>query len=113
VLLQLLFNLGLALMAARASAKYLDIQQLLPFVFRLLTYASGVLFYVDEYVADSTWRLLFELNPFYAFVSLYRVVVLSYPLNDHTLLVAPVASVIALVFGFWWFRRAEREYGHV
>ena len=42
--LQLVFNFGAALMAARATNSVRDISQLLPFIFRLLLYMSGVLF---------------------------------------------------------------------
>lgn len=108
---QTLLNTGLALAAARWGDAFPDVQQMLPFVFRLLLYASGVLFLVDAYVEHSKWRLLFELNPFYGYVSMYRWAILDYPVAGHVVVVTLVSSVLCLIAGFWWFRRAERTYG--
>ncbi len=44
LLVQLVFNFGAALMAARATNSVSDLNQVLPFVFRILLYVSGVLF---------------------------------------------------------------------
>jgi len=112
VALQLVFNLGIALIVARASNHFGDIRQVLPFIFRLLLYASGVIFYVNEFVEESSWRLLFELNPFYAFVSIHRWAILGFEMPAYSMIVAPVSAALTLVLGFLWFRAAERQYGH-
>lgn len=108
---QTLFNFGAAMLAARAASHFNDIQQVLPFVFRLLLYASGVLFLVDEYVENSSLRLLFELNPFYGFVSLYRWAILGYDVNTHVAFLTPAVSLVVLAAGFAWFRRGEQGFG--
>lgn len=109
--LQFVFNLGGAFVASRAAAHFNDIQELLPFVFRLGLYASGVLFLVDEYVENSSLRLLFELNPFYGFVSLYRWAILGFDINSHVLIITPAVTALLLVGGFTWFRRGEQGFG--
>lgn len=108
--LQLVFTLGASLIAARAANQVVDIQQVLPFIFRLLLYGSGVLFLIDAYVQDSKYRLLFELNPFYGIVSIWRWVVLGYEIDSLLVWFTAIVSVLTLLFGFWWFRRGERSY---
>ena len=108
IALQTILNLGLALVAARLASHVVDIQQLLPYVFRLLLYASGVLFLVDAYVERFT--LFFELNPFYGYISMWRWATLGFPLEPHIVAITVSVSFAALVFGAWWFRRGERGY---
>ncbi len=105
-----LFNLGLSLIAARAANHVADIQQLLPFLFRLGFYASGVLFNVESYV-QSDYRLLFELNPMYCYIQLYRAVILGMPASTTIIVSALAWTFGALVVGFIWFRRGEESYG--
>lgn len=108
---QTMFNLGAALVVARLTNHVQDVQQLLPYIFRLLFYASGVLFLVDAYVSHSRWRLVFELNPFYGYVSLYRWAVLGFDVSQRLVLITMLWTVFLLVFALWWFKRAERSYG--
>lgn len=110
VALQIPFNLGAAMIAARAAFIIPDLQQLLPFVFRLVFYSSGVLFLVDAYVENPTYRWFFIFNPFYGFVSLYRWVVLGTSLETAVVPVLCAWSAVALVGGFLWFKAGERSY---
>lgn len=110
-LVQSLFNVGLAMFAARAAHRVADVQQVLPFVFRLGFYASGVLFNVESYVAQPKYRLLFEANPFYCFIELNRSFVMDRPLDPLILLFAAMWTVVIFGGGFFWFRAGEDSYG--
>jgi teichoic acid transport system permease protein len=110
LVLQSVLNVGLALIAARAANHVVDLQNLLPFVFRMLLYASGVIFLIDEYVEQSKYQLLFELNPFYGIIATWRWAVLDYPLEPHVVVYTIASSVVTFVVGFAWFRRGERGY---
>jgi teichoic acid transport system permease protein len=109
------FNLGLAFVAARLNDSYRDIQQLIPFVFRLLMYVSGVMFPVDQYIDDTEapWliRRVVSLNPMVQIVDLYRWIFIGTPLD--LLRTVELGGVIALtlVFGFRYFRVHELAYG--
>ena len=106
-----IMNAGLALVAARAVHRIPDIQQVLPFVFRLGFYASGVLFNVNAYV-DGNNRLLFELNPMYCLIETNRGIVLAGHDVDWSLFGnAMIWTVAALVLGVIFFRRGEDSYG--
>ena len=109
------FNLGGAFVAARLNDAVRDVQQILPFIFRLLAYLSGVMFPIDERletvdippIAD----LLFNLNPIVPLLNMYRWVFLGNPMALGDVLYGIAASAAMLAFGFWYFRAAELRYG--
>ena len=106
-----LLNLGLALIAARGSSQYADLRQVLPFLFRLLLYGSGVVFSVDVVAEGRSWAWIFDLNPVYGYLSIARWSMMGGELRWEWLVAAAVWTAIAGVGGFWWFRRAEDNYG--
>lgn len=110
IALQVMFNTGASFVAARATFHVPDIEQVLPFMFRLAFYASGVLFLVDEYV-DGQYRWLFIANPLYGFVALYRWSVLGYAIDPAVVPALLVATVLVVVVGFAWFRAGEDRFG--
>ena len=107
------FNLGFAMIVARLNDGFRDVAQIVPFLFRLGVYASGVMFPLDK-IADRVQGpllLLVELNPFASYLNLYRWSFLGLPLSVKQFGVAVGWSVLALVWGFRFFRRAELRYG--
>jgi teichoic acid transport system permease protein len=108
---QFAFNVGAAFVAARATTQLRDIEQILPFVFRILFYMSGVIFNVESYIDENGWRWLFNLNPLYGFVSLMRWAVMDYPVDWGVLVSVPLWTIGLFTIGFWWFHRAEEAYG--
>lgn len=105
-----LFDLGCALFAARLTTHFQDTTQILPFVFRLLLYASGVIFSAEAY-ADSRWSWVFTGNPVYCFVSIARWSVMGTDVTTTVLVSATIWTIAAPVIGFTWFRAAEERYG--
>ncbi len=111
LVLMTVFNAGTAMIAARLTTHFADTTQILPFVFRLLLYVSGVIFSVDAYVADNSLaKTLFTLNPYYCFITLARWCIMAGNLNTDLLVSATVWSVVIFVAGFAWFRAAEEAY---
>lgn len=111
VVLQFLFNAGAGWVAARVTHQYPDFLNVLPYVFRLLFYGSGVLFLVDAYVDSGVLRALFVLNPVYCLLSLYRWAVLGMPAQWTEVASLLVWGLVLGVAGLWWFRRSEATYG--
>jgi len=110
-LLQIMFNTGAALVAARATSMFNDVKNLLPFIFRLLFYCSGVLFSVEAYIGSDLGRFLFNLNPIYGIISLSRWAILGTPVDVMVVLFLVAWAFITLLGGLIWFRRAEATYG--
>lgn len=109
---QTIFNAGLALIAARAVSHLFDIQQVLPFIFRLGFYVSGVLFSLNAYLDNPTYLAIFEFNPIYCFIELNRGFLLDgHGVNWSLALTALGWTAATFVLGLIWFRRAEDTYG--
>jgi len=114
IVLHTAFNLGGALIAARLNEAFRDIQQIIPFVFRLLQYVSGVMFPIQSFLGDGIHgpaaRVL-SLNPILRIIDLYRWAFLGTAVDvGETLRVAGI-SLALLWFGFRYFRAAEWRYG--
>jgi teichoic acid transport system permease protein len=112
--LQLAFNTGLALFCARLSDKFRDMINVLPYLFRIAFYLSGVIYSVEEYVDNPQVLRLFLANPFYVFLSLPREYLMES--QDHDFvgwmwLSALVWAVVSLLVGLVVFRSGEKEYG--
>jgi teichoic acid transport system permease protein len=108
---QAMFSTGLGLAAARITFQMRDFQNILPILFRFAFYLSGVLHLMEEYLEPGTLLDLVSLNPFYAFISLYRWAFMELPISTPTIASAIGWALVAPVVGYLWFRRKEREYG--
>ncbi len=110
LLLATVFNAGVGMITARAASHLRDVQQILPFMFRLLFYSSGVLFSADAYVSGR-YAWLFILNPVYCILTMARWTIFGDDLDPTLLVSASVWTVVVVVAGFVFFRRAEATYG--
>lgn len=117
-ILQVMFITGATLIAARAADAFRDTLNLLPFLFRLVFYGSGILYAVDARFHDAfalpLVKTLFLANPFYALVSIWRSAVMSsQPISslEWLWLSATLWSVALLLIGFVVFRAGEQGYG--
>ncbi|MBQ0852091.1 ABC transporter permease [Streptomyces sp. NPDC057621] len=117
LVLQFLFNTGLAMIMARMGAKTPDLAQLMPFVMRTWMYASGVMFSIpvmlDEHpkwIAD-----ILQWNPAAIYMDLMRFALIdgygSENLPPHVWAVAGGWAVLVAVGGFVYFWKAEERYG--
>lgn len=126
IILQIIFNLGLALFFARLADKVKDVLNVIPYIFRIFFYLSGILYSADfflprvqEQMADN-WlgqlplHELFVLNPFYVFVTLPREYIQATEeaaFIPNIWLSAIGWATISIVVGLLFFRAGERDYG--
>ena len=109
--LQALFSLGGSLIVARLNHLYADMENTLPFIFRLVFYMSGVLYSVDKFVDHGGWRTAFALNPLYDYLTLWRWALLGLPVEGWTIVGAAVWAILTPILGFMFFRAGEAGYG--
>ncbi|AEV81462.1 ABC transporter [Actinoplanes sp. SE50] len=119
MLLQSLFNFGLAMGGARLGSTFRDIKQLVPFIMRFWMYGSAVLYPVTRFThahALQGWKLhLIEANPMLVFVELYRHSLME----GQELVGTPkmlwiegvIWAVVVGTAGFLYFWRGEKGYG--
>ena len=116
--LMAMFALGAGFVLARLTDGLQDVGNLLPFLFRISFYLSGILYAFERFVPEryAPWLPIIAFNPFYAFISHMRHALMSTYRADPTVdpwlwLSALLYPVIFLVFGFQFFRTAEQRYG--
>jgi teichoic acid transport system permease protein len=114
VVVQAAMNLGLAMITARLAFHFRDVQQFLPYLLRIWLYTSGVLIPINADMIGNDWlRRILQLNPMYSIIEMMREAVLGGAIQSRVWIVGPVWALVLLVGGFWYFRRAENEYGRV
>ncbi|MFG2120026.1 ABC transporter permease [Streptomyces sp. NPDC048710] len=117
LVLQFLFNTGLALIVARMGAKTPDLAQLMPFILRTWMYASGVMFSISKMMEGrSEWVVrLLQVNPAAIYMDLMRFALIdgygASNLPPHVWVIALFWAVVAIVGGFVYFWKAEERYG--
>jgi teichoic acid transport system permease protein len=117
LLLQSVFNAGLAMLVARLGSKLSDIKQLIPFIMRIWLYLSAVLYPVTRFTEHvHGWKLrLVEANPLLVFIELARHALLENVklAGSPRLLWAEAVcwTVVVGLGGFVYFWRGEKGYG--
>jgi teichoic acid transport system permease protein len=117
LLLQAVFNSGLAMLVARLASKVHDVRQLIPYIMRIWMYGSAVLYPVTNF-SDHLhgWKLyLVEANPLLVFIELIRHSLMEgvrLAGSQRLLWVEAVVWTLVVGFGgFVYFWRGEKGYG--
>jgi teichoic acid transport system permease protein len=117
LVLQFLFNTGLALIVARMGAKTPDLAQLMPFMLRTWMYASGVMFSISTMMEgrSEVFIRVLQVNPAAIYMDLMRFALIdgygSSNLPPHVWAIAVFWAVVLFVGGFVYFWQAEERYG--
>ncbi len=119
LVLQFLFNTGLAMILARAGSKTPDLAQLLPFITRTWMYASGVMYNMVEALEKThapKWVIdVLSANPAAVYIDLMRWSLIEnhshIHLPPHVWLLALGWAVVVGAGGFVYFWKAEEQYG--
>ncbi|MEU8618366.1 ABC transporter permease [Streptomyces sp. NPDC048623] len=117
LLLQFVFNAGLAMIVARMGAKTPDLAQLMPFIMRTWMYASGVMFSITVMLEDKpAWITdVLQYNPAALHMDLIRFALIdgygASNLPPHVWFVTLAWSVVIGLGGFVYFWKAEERYG--
>ena len=112
LVLQLVLNLGIALLAARVTAKIPDLTQVISIFARFWLYGSAVFFSIDRFDAVPALQTIMRLNPMYLVLDIARDLLLyatAPSWMSWALLSAWSAGV--LVAGAVYFWRGEETYG--
>jgi ABC-type polysaccharide/polyol phosphate export permease len=104
VILQTIFNGGLAMAFAAANVGFRDLQELTAVIFTLLFYGTPIIYQLD--MVPDRYRPLLELNPMTWFVGFYRQVLYYRALPSLKLITAcTVIALVSLVVGYALFSR--------
>ena len=103
--------LGLGLIVAAATVTYRDLQQVMPFLVSILFFATPVIYSVELLPDRLAW--LMYLNPAAGFVQAHRAAVMDLPIEWIGVAISMAISAVLLVFGLFYFARAERRFADV
>ncbi|WP_309133845.1 ABC transporter permease [Cellulomonas sp.] len=114
LVLQLVLNLGLALLAARATTRIPDLANVVRLFTRFWLYGSAVFFSFDRFIEHPTLLRVVELNPMFLVLDIVRDCLLyaQTPAWDSWAVLA-TWSVGLLLVGTVVFWRGEESYGSV
>ena len=114
IILQTMFNVGIAMALARITERVRDVAKLLPFFLRTWLYLSGVVFPISQIVSThhNVIGFLLAFNPAAVFIELARDCLLaSYSVPPITWAYGVFWAVAMLGVGFYYFWQAETRYG--
>lgn len=112
IALLVVFNLGLALFAARATAKIPDLTKIIPIFSRFWLYGSAVFFSIDRFAEVPTVQAIMQVNPMFVVLDMVRDCMLYATTPDWgSWLLLACWAVAVLVAGFVFFWRGEESYG--
>ena len=114
LVLQTLFNAGLAMVFARWTNRLRDLEQFLPFALRTWQYASGVFFSIAVVTQDMSVavQVVLQFNPAVVYIELVRGTLIES--HDAYWYAWPLAlgwALVTFVVGFRYFYASEEAYG--
>jgi teichoic acid transport system permease protein len=111
-LLQLAFNTGLILYAARLTSALPDLRMIIGFASRFWMYGSGVMFSMEKWITHPHVLAALELNPVFCALEITRDLLLYGVMPDIKLWLTLTAwAVVTPILGFLYFWQGEEEYG--
>lgn len=114
ILVQFIFNTGLALMLARVVNKARDLAKLAPFLIRMWGYLSGIFFSIEisKERFPAPIEPFLKYNPAHIFMQLTRSIFIeSIDATARDWILGLVWAIAVLILGFIVFFRGEGKYG--
>jgi lipopolysaccharide transport system permease protein len=112
VLDMLVVTLGISMWLAALNVRYRDIKHIIPFMVQLGLWVTPVLYPVSY--LSPRWRLLLALNPLSAVMEAFRACLFpSYQLDWRLMAASLGTSILFLVIGVLYFRKAERSFADI
>lgn len=112
IVIQILFTLGVVLLASAMNVFYRDIRFVIPLGVQLWMYLTPIIYPVS--MVPERFRPLYMLNPMAGIIDSYRTIILAakFPQAEY-LLVASVVSIGMFVGSYRYFKSAEMEFADI
>lgn len=110
---QLAFTTAITLILSALNVSYRDVRYALPLVTQLWLYATPVIYPLSA-IPEGIRHAYLAVNPMAAIVDGYRSVLVVGTAPDKGMLgLSALVSMLLLLFGFLYFKRAERSFADV
>ena len=113
LLMALIVSIGSALFVSALNVKYRDFRYIVPFIVQFGLYISPVGF--NSTVIPSEYKLLYYLNPMAGVIDGFRYSLLgnSQIIYPEGMMVSLAVTVIILITGITYFRKAEKNFADI
>jgi ABC-type polysaccharide/polyol phosphate export permease len=111
MLIQLVFQTGLALFFGCLNVYFRDTEQIMDVVMLAWFFLTPIFYSLEDFNSPNT-RLLYILNPMASIISTYRLIFYYQAPPDFLFVLRMAAqALIAFVIGYWFFRRNSADFG--
>ena len=108
IVLQTLFNFGLALFFAAATVYFRDTSNLVPYMLRVWLYLCPVIYSIDQIPPAAARALM--INPLFSLLASWQEIMEGVWPSRGLLISAFLWSAISLLGGLWFFLTREHEF---
>lgn len=112
LVLTFLLSSGLSLVMSAMSAKYRDVQYIVPFFIQILLFASPVL-YSSNLIQNESLKWVLFLNPLAGIMSSQRAFIFGTDMDVGMLLSSTLLTLVVFFFGLLYFKAYERRLADV
>lgn len=112
LILTFLLSAGMSFIMSAMSAKYRDVQYIVPFMIQILMFASPVL-YPSTWVQNESLRILMILNPLSGIMSSQRFFIFGQSMDIIMFASAIIISLVFFFVGLLYFKAYERKVADV
>lgn len=104
-------GLAIGLIVAAVTVSYRDLQYVMPVFISLLFFVTPVIYSINLLPDHLAWLMYF--NPIAGFVEAHRAAAMDLPFHWLGLGISLGCSLLLLVFGLYYFTRAERQFADI
>jgi lipopolysaccharide transport system permease protein len=109
--LAIVCGLGCAFLLSALTVNFRDMRFLIPFLSQILMWISAAVYPARIFAGHEKWL---AINPLFGIIAAFKwMLVRDMPLKPVALTIATVESVLLLVFGLFYFKRAERRFADI
>jgi lipopolysaccharide transport system permease protein len=112
LVLTFLLSSGLSFFLSAMSAKYRDVQYIVPFFIQILLFASAVL-YPASWIQNESLKWIMYLNPLFGIMTSQRAFIFGTELDMGMLLSSTLLTLLVFIFGLLYFNAYERRLADV
>jgi len=108
IILTAMFSLGVALFLSRIAAYFHDVMEMYQILLTAWMYMTPIIY--PKEIIPNHFRWLFKINPMYHLMEVFREpLTVGRMAGPKTWAAAAVASLLTLLFGWWFFSRKADE----
>lgn len=111
ILFTMLTALGIGTFFSAVCVTYRDVRYIVPVLIQLWMYATPVVYPMS--IVPARWRWVVSLNPLAGLIESYRAALLGKPFDWVSIGVSFAISVVFLIIGLVYFRKAEKRFADI